>query len=690
MGDVELPMADIAQFYARVGVPVFPVCPDTRQPYLPAPAPGKGGFHQRSADPETVKSRWRRYPDALVGIVPGDAGLVAADIDTEQAGQSAVARGLLDLASFSNGSKPTGLIVESGGESQPFKVGGIALPPMHQYFGAPAEAAAKQLRLRGVVIRYQAGYVVAPGSWRRVAQGTRHYRLLSDDPAPPWPQPSIPQADAQPTALPHGDAAPGSSGVRAILEGEDLPQGSRHEGLIRVSAYLAERMPSEEALREQLHLIDAARCVPPLASEDGAGKQEIDSMAESAWKKYATNPATRSGLSALGGAFLELGFTWDVSTPTAFRETLRRFAAMLPTIPDRVDQEVVRQIGKTALANALRIGAREAEQILLRAAASSIGDTGNAALYTLRDLEAHPEWLHAPEPAIPYLAWPELKTLFSAREKAGKTTLAMAGAAAASSGRDFLGTATDKRRVLWQTEEPISVVMRRAKEMEADPDHFFILPMGKDPLGELAYHAELTKADIVVVDSLYRLVMTAMTDENDSVQWGPAFEQLDHITQRGQALLLLAHSTKKDKSGEYRGSTAIGGFVDVLINMKTPARDDLSRKLEAIGRIPTESITVKLADDGFELIGGNKQQLQQSLEEQVVAFVTSHPYCSKSAIRNALRSRAAVVDGAIANLVREKRLLNVLASGKNKYSVAPDFDLPIPDALPAEEGGIIE
>ena len=182
MGDVELPMADIAQFYARVGVPVFPVRPDTRQPYLPAPAPGKGGFHQRSADPETVKSRWQRYPDALVGIVPGDAGLVAADIDTEQAGQSAVARGLLDLASFSNGSKPTGLIVESGGESQPFKVGGIALPPMHQYFGAPAEAAAKQLRLRGVVIRYQAGYVVAPGSWRRVAQGTRHYRLLSDDP----------------------------------------------------------------------------------------------------------------------------------------------------------------------------------------------------------------------------------------------------------------------------------------------------------------------------------------------------------------------------------------------------------------------------------------------------------------------------------------------------------------------------
>ena len=51
---LQMPMAQIAEIYANARIPVFPVRPGNRAPYLPRPSKGKGGFHERSADPDTV------------------------------------------------------------------------------------------------------------------------------------------------------------------------------------------------------------------------------------------------------------------------------------------------------------------------------------------------------------------------------------------------------------------------------------------------------------------------------------------------------------------------------------------------------------------------------------------------------------------------------------------------------------
>ena len=393
--------------------------------------------------------------------------------------------------------------------------------------------------------------------------------------------------------------------------------------------------------------------------------------------------------SAIGELLASVG-SGTRDNPGGMQESIKLFAAALTKIEDSVEREIVIQAGKATVASALAIAPRDAERILTQAMQHPIGEHADdpfGRVYTLHDLEAHPEWLEVPEPAIPYLAWPGLKTLFSAREKAGKSTLAMAGAAAASAGREFLGALVAPRRVLWVSEEPIGVMIRRAKEMAVDPDRFVMLPMTREPLAQLAHHAQATRADLVVIDTLYRLGVGYVTDENDSVQWGPVFNELDKITRAGRALLLLTHSTKKSKSGEYRGSTAIGGWVDVLVNMKTPSRDDLARKLEPVGRIPTAPITVKRTTDGFDLVeGGNKLDHTGPLADQVLAFVSTHPGSSKTAIRNALPFRNTDVDAAIGQLVLDERLTKEVSHGRNSYTVRATFPLPETGSQFGEDG----
>ena len=140
-------MSDLAQLYAEAGVPVFPCHPDSKRPLTPH------SFRDRSDDPELLQRWWQRWPDALVGLVPVDVGLAALDVDSTEAAIAARDTGLLTDAV---------LVVETGGKSQPFAIDGHTVPPLHVYIptsdGPP--------KTKGLVIRYDKGYVIAPGSRR--------------------------------------------------------------------------------------------------------------------------------------------------------------------------------------------------------------------------------------------------------------------------------------------------------------------------------------------------------------------------------------------------------------------------------------------------------------------------------------------------------------------------------------------
>src|SRR5439155_14612830 len=70
-------------------------------------------------------------------------------------------------------------------------------------------------------------------------------------------------------------------------------------------------------------------------------------------------------------------------------------------------------------------------------------------LRTLAQLLEDPDALKPPEATVPRLGYRGRTTLLFAREKAGKSTLMTAGAAALTGGVDFLGERCSPRSVLW-------------------------------------------------------------------------------------------------------------------------------------------------------------------------------------------------------------------------------------------------
>lgn len=149
--------------YAANGWPVFPLQDRDKPPYsnrahgLPENAPG--GFHLATTDVEQVAAWWDRWPHANIGLAPGRAGLLVADIDGPAACAIAEGLGLLDI--------PT-LAAETGRTD---------FPGQHLYFEHPAGRIG-QLRLAlvngqlknvagtvpGLEIKADAGYVLLPPS----------------------------------------------------------------------------------------------------------------------------------------------------------------------------------------------------------------------------------------------------------------------------------------------------------------------------------------------------------------------------------------------------------------------------------------------------------------------------------------------------------------------------------------------
>ena len=69
---------------ARAGVPVFP-CAERDTSRLKAKSPlTKNGFKDRSTDEKVIRGWWKKWPDALAGVVPGDAGAVVIDLDVKK------------------------------------------------------------------------------------------------------------------------------------------------------------------------------------------------------------------------------------------------------------------------------------------------------------------------------------------------------------------------------------------------------------------------------------------------------------------------------------------------------------------------------------------------------------------------------------------------------------------------------
>ena len=210
---------------AARGWPVFPCRPD-KSPYT------AHGFKDASTDETVIRAWWRRFPDALVGIDTGGAGLVVVDVDVKNN-----APGLENWAQIAD---------ELGAEILETTMTRTQSGGLHYYYrcnGHSIASSAAKLAL-GIDIRAQGGYVIAYD----FVSGPERLRDLPDSLAA-----RLAPKEHQKSAAPVGDA---------------IAEGSRNATLTSFAGTMRHPGMSEEAIAAALLAENDRRCKPPLPASE--------------------------------------------------------------------------------------------------------------------------------------------------------------------------------------------------------------------------------------------------------------------------------------------------------------------------------------------------------------------------------------------------------------------------------------
>jgi hypothetical protein len=283
------------------------------------------------------------------------------------------------------------------------------------------------------------------------------------------------------------------------------------------------------------------------------------------------------------------------------------------------------------------------------------GDTEAAtapAYVTMAELLANPESLKPPQIAAPRLAWRGRVSLFAAREKDGKSTVACHAAAAVSHGGILFDGLSTRGTVLYVAlEEHVSDVLVRLVACNADPDRIAIQTShhlgADDPLGVLAAVAAELKPALIVIDTLAALanLLPSPPDAGDSRAWTPIMARLTQVARdTDAALVLLAHSRKSD--GRYRDSTAIAAGVDVVLEMAA-RQDSEERTVRCKGRWAMDNFAYVLTDGRLELVG------DVPLTTRIKLFVGANPDCSANAVYRGVGGKRQKMLDAIRQMIAD-------------------------------------
>jgi hypothetical protein len=271
----------------------------------------------------------------------------------------------------------------------------------------------------------------------------------------------------------------------------------------------------------------------------------------------------------------------------------------------------------------------------------------------LSTILADPAALEPPALVIPRLAWRGRTTLLAAREKAGKSTLATAAAAAVSQGVLWLGDATTPGTVLWVAlEEHVSDLAARFHDWQADAARIHVIDSlwGLDePMDALHAEACAVMPTLLVVDTLSALVDAtgARPDPGSSTAWTPIMSALTRIARDTDAAVVHLHHARKS-DGAYRDSSAIGAGVDAIVEMADGPDADV-RVLRVRARWQVGDYSIRLAGEPgakrYELATG-----EPSLDARVLQYVEAHPGCSARAVRAGVAGRTEDIGAAIRRL----------------------------------------
>lgn len=227
-------------------------------------------------------------------------------------------------------------------------------------------------------------------------------------------------------------------------------------------------------------------------------------------------------------------------------------------------------------------------------------------------------------------------TLLVSYPKAGKTTLLAALLAGLDAGDSFIGRElTPKARSLVISEESTTLWRRRRDDFGLPADVFLISRPFKgrpsmmqwlDLIDRIAAAVANDRYDLVIIDTLANL--WPCENENDAGEVVTALTPLQRITEAGAAVLISHHARKSGGThgNAARGSNALTGFVDIIIDLEHCDRDG--------------------PDDGMRHLKG-----QARFDETPAELVVS--YNTESYTFTALGTRAQITRAGRLDLLRE-------------------------------------
>jgi hypothetical protein len=149
-----------------------------------------------------------------------------------------------------------------------------------------------------------------------------------------------------------------------------------------------------------------------------------------------------------------------------------------------------------------------------------------------------------------------------------KTYFALVMANRVSEGKDFLGRATRKMRVIYvDRENPRDILSKRLKQIGAS-ENFFFYPLWADPEPPYIFdpiYSELAADDVLFIFDSHKRFHKG--DENSSADMSRVSEAFRRLTVKGATVVTLHHRGKSELQ-EYRGSSEIIAGVDVAFSIR--------------------------------------------------------------------------------------------------------------------------
>lgn len=208
----------------------------------------KQGHRDATTDPEQIGMWWRSWPAPNIGLATG-AGLLVLDIDPKNGGKEA----LVALKTRHGELPPTPTVATGGGG-------------LHFYFAVAGPAPCRIGLARGIDVKADGGYVVAPESVHASGEAYTWVRGRGLDDLPLAVAPSWLLADlGQPRIAPRFETGGTSFETpKGGFETRGAPIGGRNNHLISVAGRMRRRGLGGLALFDALEAENETACKPSL------------------------------------------------------------------------------------------------------------------------------------------------------------------------------------------------------------------------------------------------------------------------------------------------------------------------------------------------------------------------------------------------------------------------------------------